>query len=221
MERTVRDAAPVQRHVERNVRHKSFVSSVDKTNQNLLWYLDLEDGWTYAWAAKGTPDGHVGYLGQAPRELLHALSDPTSNYQGMVKTCGITSVLTLRDENGGEKTLSFGEYHDKVMKVRCFVHVHEDLETSNGRSWATALVQNLNRRFNLRLAFGGNAADFGFEKPACLEEVFLTDDVANLAMIPYGKAVQDGTFFDNEELVGKYFLPTTYAQEVFKNLNLF
>ena len=64
------------------------------------------------------------------------------------------------------------------------------------------------------------AAAFGIETQACLEEVLLTDDVANLAMILYGKSIQDGTFFDDTELVDKYFLPSMDAQEVFKCLHL-
>lgn len=137
--------------MERNVRHKLFISTVDKTNQNLLFYLDLHDGWTFAWAARGTPNSPVGYLGNAPRELLHALNDPSSNYHGMITTCGITSILTLKDENGSEKTLTFGEYHDKNMKVRGFVYCHDTSQRSNGRARAAALAQNLNRCFGIRL----------------------------------------------------------------------
>ena len=35
----------------------------------------------------------------------------------------------------------------------------------------------------------------------------LADDVANLANIPYGASIKKGSFFDNDELVRKYFLP--------------
>ena len=155
VQRTVRQAPPARRQVERNVRQKAFVSTVDKTNQNLLFYLDLHDGWTYAWAARGTPNGPVGYLGNAPRELLHALNDTSSTYHGMIKTCGITSILTLKDENGSEKTLTFGEYHDKIMKVCGFIYCHDTSQRSNGRAWASALAQNLNRRFGIRLSLVG------------------------------------------------------------------
>lgn len=155
---------------------------------------------------------------------MDALNNPSSRFTTVLTGGAITSVLTLRDTmTGGPKTLTFGVDHDKVMNVRSFLHVHSDIGQHNDlqdKQWAKHLVSILNNNFKLRLGFGGNAQDFGSPTPTCMEEVFLTEDVANLVMIAYEDSVKNLSFFDDMELVSKYFLPTTDVRGVFQNNNL-
>ena len=59
----------------------------------------------------------------------------------------------------------------------------------------TNLIQEFNNLFNLRIAFGGNAARAGSTSFVSLDELFLTEDVVNLAMVSYFDAISNGTFF--------------------------
>ena len=205
-----------------------FVPESVKENQTKLWYSHLPDGWVYAWAAKGeNPDGPVGFFGSAPRLIMESLDDAsstTSRFARIASQAKITKVLTLRDESGGPKLLNWGEDFDKVMNVRSFVHVFpsvDNLTPNQSKQWATNLTTLLNRNFKqLKLTLGGNAQDFGIPTPTCIEDVFLTDDVANLALITYEDSIMDFSFFDDTELVGKYFSPTTDARSVFENLGI-
>ena len=55
-----------------------------------------------------------------------------------------------------------------------------------------------------------------FDKKS-LDEVFLRDDVLNLVMVAYFEAINDGSFFRDEELVNKYFTHTDNVEGLIKS----
>ena len=83
------------------------------------------------------------------------------------------------------------------MDIKTFLFTFESADDCNERTCdniCTTLVNKFNNLFNLRIAFGGNAANFGSETKQSLNKIFLTQDVINLAMIANFDAIMDGTF---------------------------
>ena len=65
---------------------------------------------------------------------------------------------------------------------------------------------------------GGNAVDYGAPVLQSLDSKFLTEDVANLAMMSYRQAIMDNSFFDDDKLVSQYFLYVPDVRELFSNI---
>ena len=68
----------------------------------------------------------------------------------------------------------------------------------------------------MKLKFGGRA------ETLCksLDEKFLKEDVANLAMLSYEDSIKDGSFFFDKNLLAFYFKNTVNPRTVFQSLFL-
>ena len=98
------------------------------------------------------------------------------------------------------------------MDIKSIVYIFDDINDCNENaldSICTNLVSEFNSKFDIKITFGGNVARFGGSAKECLAEVFLLEDVINLAMMSYLDAIQDHTFFNDSELVANYFGTTT------------
>ena len=51
-----------------------------------------------------------------------------------------------------------------------------------------------------------------------LDSQFLTGDVANLALLSYQDSIENGSFFEDDQLVFEYFAYTPDVQGLFKKL---
>ena len=59
--------------------------------------------------------------------------------------------------------------------------------------------------------------DHGESPKNSLDEILLTEDVVNLAMMSYLDAIQNGNFFANTALVHSYFAYTNNPVELFRD----
>ena len=75
----------------------------------------------------------------------------------------------------------------------------------------------LNKNFNLGNTFGGNVACYGSSVRPSLDMEFLTEDVVNLAMMSYQASIEDSSFFDDSDLVSKYFSLTNDPKSLFES----
>ena len=94
------------------------------------------------------------------------------------------------------------------MDIKSIVFIFDKVEDNNEQmcdAICTNLVQEFNNLFGIQISFGGNAAKFGGTVKRSLNEIFLTDDVINLAMMAYLDAIEDRSFFQDTELVRQYF----------------
>ena len=97
-------------------------------------------------------------------------------------------------------------------------YIYKDLSQNteaNADLWTMNLVSMLNKHWNCKLLFGGNAAAQGMPVPTSLDQIFLQQDVAHLAMIGYKEFIEDQSFFHDTDLLKKYFLNTESALSVF------
>ena len=205
----------VVRRVEQQSRVIGFAQS---KSMNYLYYLMCPDGLLLAFYAKGSWDGPVGFVGSSVRHLSHALADDNSPYKHLVDSAGITSILPLLDPLTGQAKVLWYAGNTKSVEVRGFVHVYKDLTQNteaNADLWTMNLVSMLNKNWNCKLLFGGNAAAQGMPVPGSLDEIFLQQDVAHLAMMGYREFIEDQSFFHDTDLVKKYFKNTENALSVF------
>ena len=96
--------------------------------------------------------------------------------------------------------------------MRAFVLVNEAVSDNtelNADKWCKQIVRVLNSEFNIKIAFGGNAADYDVKPVLSLDEIFLPHDVAKLAKLSYDSAITDSSFFHDDDLVASYFKHTT------------
>lgn len=106
------------------------------------------------------------------------------------------------------------------MDIKCIMYIFDcvhDCTDNICNGIATNLVKKFNYIFNIRIAFGGNAADFGSSVKESLEHILLTEDVVNLAIMAYFDAISDGIIFKDEELLHKYFGIIKNDPELFNN----
>lgn len=119
--------------------------------------------------------------------------------------------------------MTWGQYNEKIMQVKAFVTVSDTLQGAPTNDWAMNLVRQVNSHLNeVKIGYGGGVSDAvegAIPAPTCLEDVFPAADVAGLAMIAYKESVKDLTFFQDSDVLSKYFLPTTNAWDVFKPLD--
>ena len=208
-----------KRAVVRCISGQNRVISVSQTkNMNCMYYAICPDGLLLAFYAKGSWDGPVGYVGSSVRHLSHALADETSPHKQLVVSSGITAILPLLDRVTGQAKILWYAGNTKSIEVRGFVHVYSDVSQNtetNAEVWVKNLVAMLNKNWNCKLLFGGNAIAQGMPVPSSLDEIFLPEDVAHLAMMAYKEFIADQSFFHDTELLVKYFANTPDALAVF------
>ena len=66
----------------------------------------------------------------------------------------------------------------------------------------------------MSLTFGGYSSKIW----TALDEKFLQEDVANLAILSYEVPIREGSFFSDEGLLALYFKNTVNPRAIFKNL---
>ena len=205
----------------RKVNTRKFMSYSEAMSKNKLYYHMCPDGIIVGFAAKGKPDGPVGYMGGAVKAILKGLSEDDSKWKSLVDSSKISSALPVQDKmTMSAKVFTYAQ-GTKTMEVRGLVHVYNDVlmnDEENGNAWCTNLVNVLNANFNLNLAFGGNAAYFGSPAPVSLDKYFLSEDVATLAWNAYKEDIRDGSFFGDVDLVNKYFKYVPDVEVLFRNM---
>ena len=126
----------------------------------------------------------------------------------MVNRLNITSVLPLKDPvTGKPKKFRFAN-GTKSMDLKAIVYIFDSVDDCTEdilNTICTNLVSEFNTKFDIKIAFGGFSAKFGAPHVMALADIFLLEDVVNLAMMSYLDSVQDGTFFADTELIAKYF----------------
>ena len=190
-------------------------------NQNKLWYNILPGGNFTAFATKGRPDDPVGYIQPAIRAMVDALQDQTSKWSSLITSCGVRAVLPIRNNATGQAKYFHFDSGRKWMNVSCIVGIRDNTEDNmkvSGDAWCNHLVRAINTNFDVKIAYGGNAARYGMEVHQSLDSQFLTDDVANLALLSYQDLNENGSFFEDDQLVFEYFVYTPDVQGFFKNL---
>ena len=106
------------------------------------------------------------------------------------------------------------------MDEKCLVFVFDSVRDCN-KNTCTAICTNLcsefNNLFDIKISVGGNAVDHGATAKKSLDEILLTEDVVNLAMMSYLDAIQNGNFFADTDLVRSYFGYTANPVELFRD----
>ena len=106
------------------------------------------------------------------------------------------------------------------MNIKAIVYIFDsicDNHVSKCNEMCTNLVREANDVFSVGMSFGGDSAAYGV-KISSLDEKFLQEDVANLAMMCYHEAVVDHSFFVDEVLVRQYFMYCPNVQHLFSTL---
>ena len=109
----------------------------------------------------------------------------------------------------------------KQTLCKAIVYIFDNISdnnTTNCDKICSHLVCEANLPFNINIAFGGNAEAYGSEILTSLDAKFLDEDVANLAMMSYHKAINNLSFFRDTALVRQYFQYCPNVQELFSNI---
>ena len=209
-----------KKQIVRSVKKMKLLSHTLNQTQNKLFYTLLPDGIVCAYACKGTPNGPPGFLQPALRSISEALQ--ASSETELVHDIEVTSILPLKCPRTNQARQILYSNGTKKMKFCCLIFVRDNVSDNtslNGDAWCTNLVRKFSRHFpDMTLTFGGNAANFGVIPPSSLELFFLTEDVANLAMLAYEDSIRDYSFFSNPELVNMYFNDASTAFTIFRNM---
>ena len=184
------------------------MSQSELQTANKLFYNICPNGIATLYPARGYPHGPHGYWAPAIRAVVEALNNEQSRHAELVSRLNITSVLPLKDPvTGMPKKFHFAN-GTKCMDLKAIVYIFDsvqDCTTDILDTICTNLVTEFNNKFDIKIQFGGNASKFGAPGVMNLAEIFLLEDVVNLAMMSYLDSVQDGTFFNDTELLAKYF----------------
>ena len=204
----------------RNVNRVRLLSAQETKQQNKLFYDILPDGMVCFYAARGVPTGPNGYLAPLLKALGEALSSDDSKWAELLKRLKVSTVLPIKDQSTGlaKKFLYAGG--TKTMEVKGIVYIFDSVSDNNVSKCnriCTDLVREANNVFDVRISFGGNAAACGVEMTS-LDDKFLQEDVANLAMMCYHDAIFDHSFFCNQVLVRQYFQHCPSVTELFSTL---
>ena len=205
----------------RKFNNGGLVSQSEISNMNMLFWTKLPDGTKAAFATKGSPTGPVGYIQPVLKAITVALQDPSSKWSSLVTKCKITAILPIRDPSTGHAQVMRFANGTKSMNVSCIVSVDDKVSENtdlNGDKWCTMLVREMKEHFGIKIAFGGNSAHYGMNLHTSLDSQFLTEDVANLALMSYQESVADGSFFEDDDLIGQYFAFTTDVRGLFDDL---
>ena len=205
----------------RKFNNGGLVSQSEINNTNMLWWTKLPDDTKAAFATKGSPTDPVGYIQPVLKALTTALQDPLNKWSSLVTKCNITAILPIRDpDTGHSKVMRFAN-GTRSMNVNCIVSVVGKVSENtdaNGDAWCTILVCKIKEHFGIRISFGGNSANYGMSLHMSLDSQFLTEDVANLALMSYQDSISDGSIFEDHELVQQYFAHTTDVRGLFDDL---
>ena len=188
--------------------------------RNMGYYHLLPDGVTVFFAAKGSPLGAPGYLGQSVRCLIEGMEDPQHEYAAVSANAKISAILPVRDPATQQATTISYAQGTKVMQAKVFVHVHESVADNtdvNAAAWSKNIIKILGEVFKVRVIYGGNAGNH-LPVPTSLNDYFLTEDVANLAMMGYEESIRNGRFFQDVDLVKKYFGFHSNVLGIFNNM---
>ena len=186
-----------------------------------MFYDILPDGIVCFYAAQATPDGPSGFLAPFLNALVEAIALPTSKWGRLLERHHITSVLPLKDMRTGVAQKFYYANGTRSMDRKGIVYVFGNITENNTKNCdeiCTNLVREAFDTFNIKIAMGGNAADFGLPVLTSLDSKFLAEDVANLAMLSYKEAILDRSFFTDGDLVNQYFQYCPDVQELFSNL---
>ena len=117
---------------------------------NKLFYDILLDRVVCFYAAKGHPDGPVGYLAPLIKASIEALSDKGHSYGDLLSCLSVTSVLPFVDVNTGlAKKLRYTD-NTRTMDVQAIVSVFDDYSDCtkvNCNNICTNLVCKANQSF--------------------------------------------------------------------------
>ena len=207
--------------VVRKVMGGKVMSTSHLMGRNMGYYWMLPDGVLVFYSAKGSPLGPPGYLGQSIRCITEGMEDVHSEFNSIVENSQISAVLPVRDPSTGQAATFTYAQNTKIMQARVFVHVYEDVVDNtdeNATAWCKNIIRTLDEVFQVRIQFGGNAADSGIPVPTSLNSYFLTEDVANLAMMGYEESIRDKNFFQDIDLVKKYFGFHSNVPGIFQNM---
>ena len=204
----------------RNVNRVRLLSAQESRQQNKLFYDMLPDGMVVFYPARGTPTGPNGYLAPLLKALSEALLNKDSKWLELLKRLGVTTVLPIRDQNTGlaKKFLYAGG--TKTMDIKGILYIFDSIAENNVSKCnkiCTDLVREANNVFDVRISFGGNLAAYGVEMTS-LDDKFLDEDVANLAMMCYEDAIIDHSFFSDQVLVCQYFQHCPSVTDLFSTL---
>ena len=207
--------------VQRNVRRGKLLSMNEQKNQNKLFFDILPDGVAVFYAARGTPNGPVGYIQPLIKALEESILDENSNWSELLRRHHVTSILPLKElSTGMAKKLNFAG-GTKQMDVKGIVYLFDTVKECNEQNCnmiATNLIREASSTFKIRISLGGNAAKFGGEVFTSLDSKFLTEDVANLAMMSYRESILDKSFFEDNVLVNSYFHYCADVQQLFSDI---
>ena len=206
--------------VVRRVGGGTVMATSHLMGRNMGYYFLLPDGVTAFFTAKGSPLGAPGYLGQSVRCITEGMDDPHSEYAAVSSNAKISAVLPVRDPVTHQATTISYAQGTRVMQAKVFVHVHESVSENtdvNAAAWSKNIIQILGDVFNVKVVYGGNAGD-SVPVPTSLNDYFLTEDVANLAMMGYEESIRDGGFFQDVDLVKKYFGFHSNVLGIFQNM---
>ena len=188
--------------------------------QNKLFYQLLPDGIICAYAAKGTPNGHPGFIQPALRALSNTLT--TGSESELLNDVQVTSVLPMKCPRTHLARQIHYSNNTKKIDFCCLLFVRDNVSDNtvlNGDSWCTNLVRKFSKHFPaMNLTFGGNAANFAVKQPSSLDFFLLQEDVANLAMMAYEESIRDYSFFSNPEIVHLYFDDASRAFTIFSGM---
>ena len=90
---------------------------------------------------------------------------------------GITTILPLLDRVTGQVKFLWNAGNTKSVEVRKFVHVYQDITQTtekDSEAWTRNIVVILNKTWQCKLLYGGNAASQGMSVPSSLDEFFYT-----------------------------------------------
>ena len=207
--------------VVRNVQRGQIVSVNEQKNQNKLFYDILPDGVAVFYAARGTPNGPVGFIQPMIKALEESILDDNSNWSELLRRHQITSILPLKElSTDMAKKLNFAN-GTKQMDVKGIVYLFNTVQEcteENCDKIGTNLIWEASSTFKIKISLGGNAAKCGGESFTSLDAKFLTEDVANLAMMSYRDAIIDKSFFEDNVLVNSYFHYCADVQQLFSDI---
>ena len=139
--------------------------------------------------------------------VIHAINDalqnPSSKWNVLVSKCNITAILPIRDPSTGQPKIMYFSRGTKTMKFSCIVSIRDDVAENteqNGSAWCHMLVREINEKFDVEIAFRGNASHYGADDMSSLDSQFLTHDVVNLALMSYQDSIENGSFFKTQFL---------------------
>lgn len=165
---------------------------------NKLWYNLLPDGHMTAFATYCNRTGPVSYIQPAVKAPTLVLQDLSIEWSSLVAKYNITAVLPIRDlDTGHAKEMRYTN-GSKTMNVSSIVSVEDKISENmktNRDAWYTMLVHKIKKHFGIKILFCRNTAQYGMSIHTSLDSQFLTEVVANLALISYQDSIEDSSFF--------------------------